>query len=403
MVYVGESYTLTPEEWELCSEFAARTTSSSKELYMTRAGTNANKIFDNIATGKAAEIAAYFILKPVLRSLTSPDFTAYSTHQKSYEPDLSCQLNNMHIHVKSTTRTDIPSWLFMKNDPVVYGNPSGQNIAALFVVTFQHPDSPPTATLRHLVDLDDYKEWEEPFVESQQRTKVAMYSDTLHNCIHKKSDPVKSIIQKLTFKELIAKTIKEGPNLPLDKWHFDILREQREPLEHLKHDSPKGAGLYYTFLYNVVKFNKPKIIVELGNRQGNSTACLAAGMDNTQTLYTVDIVKNLCWLPKAVLQQDNVCSLVGSSTDPSIVNQLPNQIDFLFIDTRHTYSQISNEWALFKNKLSDGAIVAADDINWDGMNNFIQDIAHFEYVNEPLLHGSGFLVFQYDKSKDKDL
>jgi len=194
----------------------------------------------------------------------------------------------------------------------------------------------------------------------------------------------------------VQEVVDNGPNMPLDAPHYSIIKKQQEPFEHLK-DQPAGAGLYYSFLYNVVNKLKPKNIVELGNREGSSTISIAAGMDESQTLYTVGIKKNLHRVPPFVLEQDNIHTIFGSSIDPGVVNSLPDNIDFLFIDTLHEYSHLKLEWVYYQKKLSDGAIVACDDINWTGMEKFIDDIKHYDHINEPKLHGSGFLVFQYVK------
>lgn len=197
--------------------------------------------------------------------------------------------------------------------------------------------------------------------------------------------------------DLIASTVENGPSLPMEEELFSLCKRNSEGFNYLK-DQPKGSGLYMSFLYNVTRTLKPEIIVELGNREGRSTNSIVAGMDEKQELYTVDIKRQLTEVHEHVLQQSNVTALFGSSADPQIVDQVPNNIDLLFIDTEHTIEHLNQEWSLFESKLSDHAIVAVDDINWTGLDQFTKMISkRFKTINSTELHGSGFLVFEYKR------
>ena len=201
-----------------------------------------------------------------------------------------------------------------------------------------------------------------------------------------------------TLEETIRRTLDNGPSLPLAKPEFSLLIKDTEFLGYVL-ESPATSGLYYSFLYNLTKEMGPKTIVELGNRQGVSTASIIAGMDSTQVFYTVDVVEDLRLVPKHALEKENVHVVFGDCLSQNVVEQLPNNIEFLFSDTEHTFAQISAEWKLYEEKLADRAIVAIDDINFPNSggdkNQFIDKVKHYKHFNEKKFHGNGFFMFEY--------
>lgn len=206
-------------------------------------------------------------------------------------------------------------------------------------------------------------------------------------------------MREINIKHFIENIKKNGPTIPLEKEKFD--KVDKENYNFLK-DIPKGSGLYYTFLYEAIKNFRPKNIVELGNRKGLSTLCMLHAMNDEQSLTTIDVKHGLQFIPEYYKNKKNFKSFVGSSTDEEIFQDCDPDIDFLFIDTEHKYKQIMREWGLWRTKLSDGCIVAADDINWPGMKKFIEEIKHFQWINSVDLHASGFLIFQYKKERVKN-
>lgn len=175
------SYTLTKWEWNLCLGFARKTAFKSANLYFSRGAPSLNKIIEDIALGKAAEVAAYHILNKYFNNLSQPDFNPLHPKQKSYSPDLTT--NQLHLHVKSTTNGDSPSWLFSLNDPITQSPTPPNSWAPLFSTPPPKPGLTPTPTLLWLVNLEainEYKKWRLP-ISNKQKNKVALYHEDLIN------------------------------------------------------------------------------------------------------------------------------------------------------------------------------------------------------------------------------
>jgi hypothetical protein len=114
-------YTLPPEIYIVCINFADQVVETNLSEYASRNQKNKQKIRDDILCGKLAEWGVYFIyLGRGRNSIEPPDMKIYSWEDKSFNPDLTWQLYN--IHVKSQTKQSSilygDSWLFQSKDPL---------------------------------------------------------------------------------------------------------------------------------------------------------------------------------------------------------------------------------------------------------------------------------------------
>ena len=99
------------------------------------------------------------------------------------------------------------------------------------------------------------------------------------------------------------------------------------------------------------------VTIELGVRSGNSTsAFLAAAEMNGGHVWSVDIVP-----PKVPWWGHNQWSvLVGDDLD--LADDLPDDVDVLFIDTSHHYVQTQAELELYVPKVKPGGVVLLHDV-----------------------------------------
>ncbi len=98
------------------------------------------------------------------------------------------------------------------------------------------------------------------------------------------------------------------------------------------------------FLYETVVEQNAQVVVELGARSGNSTVALLAGVEVTGgLLYSVDI-ETPQW-PLEVWDHPQITFLKGD--DLALREQVPNEIDVLYIDTSHTELQTLAELRLY--------------------------------------------------------
>lgn len=100
------------------------------------------------------------------------------------------------------------------------------------------------------------------------------------------------------------------------------------------------------------------MVIELGVRTGISTVAWLHGLDQTDGhLWSVD--------PDAravgTLPSERWTFVHGYDTDPAVIDQLPHQVDIVFIDTSHYYSQTLAELELYVPRVRPGGRVLLHD------------------------------------------
>ncbi len=111
-----------------------------------------------------------------------------------------------------------------------------------------------------------------------------------------------------------------------------------------------------TIYFETVRL-KPKVILELGVRKGESTNTIAkAAKENQAKFYSIDI--NDC---SRVCNYENWHFILGDSATQS--KQILEKIDLLFVDTNHEYEQTKKEIATWFPLLSDRATMIFHDTN----------------------------------------
>lgn len=98
------------------------------------------------------------------------------------------------------------------------------------------------------------------------------------------------------------------------------------------------------FMRDTVAQEMAQVVVELGARSGNSTLALLNGVEASGgRLYSVD-VETPQW-PEEVWSHPQLTFIQGD--DLSVRDQIPKEIDVLFIDTSHLYDQTLAELYLY--------------------------------------------------------
>lgn len=146
-----------------------------------------------------------------------------------------------------------------------------------------------------------------------------------------------------------------------------------------KRKIPTGLGDSGWLLNGLIRSMKPEVCVEIGSAQGWSTCLIALALEQNLkgTLYAVDphIVNE--WsheLPSRTLSdlRDNL-SAIGLNHRVKIIpkttaganSDLPESIDFAFIDGDHSYEGVKKDWKIIQPKLSSWAVVVFHDTMWE--------------------------------------
>jgi hypothetical protein len=159
--------TPTRETIAICRKFAEQSASSSMDEYARRNQHSIDKIKLDIFRGKVAEFQVWQHLVDRARDVAAPDVAIYDKYHKTFDADLVC--NGQDLHVKSHMRNpNYPvSWVFQKRDKLTYA-PSSTDWLCL--VTLDDD-------LSGIMYIRQAKEvaFEQPKKESLRASKVCVY------------------------------------------------------------------------------------------------------------------------------------------------------------------------------------------------------------------------------------
>ena len=100
-----------------------------------------------------------------------------------------------------------------------------------------------------------------------------------------------------------------------------------------------GISGYYWYLHALVAVTKPKKVLELGRCLGTSTLFMLGALEPQSVLITVDIEERASNLAHCA-DDPRLKVVTGNDLDLSTYGDIDvSGIDFLFIDTDHTYAQ----------------------------------------------------------------
>lgn len=111
--------------------------------------------------------------------------------------------------------------------------------------------------------------------------------------------------------------------------------------------------------------SRPNVtVLELGTRSGNSTAAfLVAAEQNDGHVWSVDI--EWAALPEIWYESGHWTFVIGNDLDPVVLENLPDVVDVLFIDTSHHYQQTLDELIAHVPRVSPGGVVLMHDTELD--------------------------------------
>lgn len=175
------------------------------------------------------------------------------------------------------------------------------------------------------------------------------------------------------------------------------------------HAIPSGLGDSGWLLHGLVRSMKPEFCVEIGSAHGYSTCliALALKLNLRGRLWAVDPHRENAWSdpnPAGSLHvlRHNLRSL-GVSTFVEVVPKctsdavldLPDRVDFAFIDGDHSYEGVKLDWSILLPRLAEFAVVVFHDSMWErraddphyqkwrrpgvGVPRFLEELRHSGY------------------------
>jgi predicted O-methyltransferase YrrM len=126
-------------------------------------------------------------------------------------------------------------------------------------------------------------------------------------------------------------------------------------------------------LFNMVRYYRPKRILELGTCLGVGTATLGKAADSDTQITTIEGSRSLYDFTKSYYSEqtmpENVRFIRGDFDEvlPGILSAMP-EVDLAVVDGNHTYEATLRYFEMFKPKMHSESVLIFDDIYWsEGM------------------------------------
>lgn len=153
------------------------------------------------------------------------------------------------------------------------------------------------------------------------------------------------------------------------------------------------------WFYDYAKKIGPKVIVEIGIKEGGNLKILSTLLDSTGLIVGIDKREDLPWkMDDAVCE---VAHIIGYSQAPEVVMKLVGQlkgraIDILFIDGDHSYEGMIGDFNTYGPLVRTGGIIAVHDIFYlEGVARAWEDIPGDDWYESPRNRSSigiGFII-----------
>ncbi len=183
-------------------------------------------------------------------------------------------------------------------------------------------------------------------------------------------------------------------------------RVQNSPTKTIRHIALNAANPpdIAQFLFRLINFQQPQVILEIGTSLGLTTAYLAAAK-NKATVFTLEGCPATAQIAQSnfkKIQLSNIQVITGNfeETLPALLSRLES-VDFVLFDGNHRYEPTLRyfEWCLCKKK--ETSIFVFDDIYWSKeMQQAWQQIcAHPEVMISIDLFYLGIVFFRKNQPK----
>lgn len=160
------------------------------------------------------------------------------------------------------------------------------------------------------------------------------------------------------------------------------------------------------FLYRLMNFLNPKVVVELGTSVGLTSMYLAKATPKAK-VYTLEGCDNLSKFSSQLFKTNhvkNITSINGNFNDtlPKLINSLTT-VDVLYIDGNHAYEPTMRYFELALQKKNEQSVFIFDDITWsEGMQKAWREICTHPEVTLSLDFFFFGIVFFRKEQKNKE-
>ena len=164
----------------------------------------------------------------------------------------------------------------------------------------------------------------------------------------------------------LEKIISETQSSPYIKWNDETLTHliRNNNVYNVFIFNKDGNHGYFSLLHNLTS-NIEGTIVELGNREGLGILSIYDALSENSELYTLDIVDDVRFINNKIKNDSRVHILNDfNSLDANRIKKTfeKKSISMIFLDTIHTYEQVTQEFKLWEPYMKDDCVMLVDDI-----------------------------------------
>ena len=164
----------------------------------------------------------------------------------------------------------------------------------------------------------------------------------------------------------LEKIISDTQSSPYIKWNDESLADliRNDNVYNVFIFNKDGNHGYFSLLHNLTS-NIEGTIVELGNREGLGILSIYDALSENSELYTLDIVDDVRFINDKIKSDSRVHILndFNSLDVDRIENTFEKKsISMIFLDTIHTYEQVTQEFKLWEPYMKDDCVMLIDDI-----------------------------------------
>ena len=164
----------------------------------------------------------------------------------------------------------------------------------------------------------------------------------------------------------LEKIISDTKSSPYIKWNDESLADliRNDNVYNVFIFNKDGNHGYFSLLHNLTS-NIEGTIVELGNREGLGILSIYDALSANSELYTLDIVDDVRFINDKIKSDSRVHILNDfNSLDVDRIKKTfeKKSISMIFLDTIHTYEQVTQEFKLWEPYMKDDCVMLIDDI-----------------------------------------
>ena len=165
---------------------------------------------------------------------------------------------------------------------------------------------------------------------------------------------------------ILEDIISSTESNPYIKWNDESLLEliKDNDVYNVFMFNKDGNHGYFSLLHNLTS-NIDGTIVELGNREGLGILSIYDALNDNSELYTLDIVDDVRFINDKIKNDPRVHILNDfDALDSDRVTKTfeEKSISMIFLDTIHTYEQVTQEFKLWEPYMKDDCVMCIDDI-----------------------------------------